>query len=194
MSGVGPEITPEQREAARERRKEERRRQQDEQTARSLAQASATPAEGVESGYWEMLGDADLDHPDWDDNLEAFISGETSRAHALGNITRKDWKDKQLRIENEFFQLRNEMRGPDTTISDSDMRMLHGGERTKLSDSRARRLRAAREVKRQQSSLSVNARGLRSGTEIHAVAKTENVDETGEDSSLFRNIGSYLQG
>lgn len=192
---LGPRISEADREKAMQKRRAQQREHADEQTARSMAQgAVAQQAEGVSDGYWDMLGDPDIDHPEWGDNLEPFVQGEMSRAHALGNVTRKDWHNEQLRIENEFWQLQNEMRGPDTTISDSDMRMLHGEERADLDDSRARRLRSAREVKRKLSSLSVDSRGLRSGTEIHAVAKTETVDGEGDDGSLFRNIGGYLKG
>jgi len=97
----------------------------------------------------------------------------------------------ELRIENEFWQMQNEMRGPDTTLADDDMRMLYGEERPELDDSQARRMRAAREVKKQQASLSVDARGLRSGTEIHAVARTEDSDED-DEGGLFAGVSSYL--
>jgi hypothetical protein len=191
--GRGPEISEKEREQARQRRREERRDEQDEQTARSLAQGMATQQGVAAPGYWDMLGDPDVDDPAWGDALEPFVKGELSRAFALGNITRKEYEDMDLRIDNEFFQIKNEMRGPDTQLEDDDMRLLYGEERPDLTDGRARRLRSAREVKKQLSSLSVDARGLKSGTEIHAVARTEDGDE--EDAGgLFAGLGSYLGG
>lgn len=189
---LGPSISSKERERARKRAKEDQRQQQTEQTARSLAQGAATQQGTAAPGYWDMLGDPDLDHAEWDDSLEPFVQGELSRAFALGNISRKEWKNMDLRIENEFFQIQNEMRGPDTTIDDDDMRMLYGEERADLDDSKARRLRSAREVKKNLSSLSVDARGLRSGTEIHAVARTEDGAEDEGTGGLFAGLGGYL--
>jgi len=188
---MGPRISDEERQEARERERERRREEQTEQTARSLAQGAASQQGTAAPGYWDMLGDPDLDHPAWGDSLEAFVQGELSRAFALGNISRQDWKDMELRIENEFFQVQNETRGPDSGLEDDDMRMLYGEERPDLDDAKARRLRSAREVKKQLASLSVDARGLRSGTEIHAVARTEDSDED-EEGGLFAGLGSYL--
>jgi len=188
---LGPSISKKDREEARERRHKEQRQQQDEQTARSLASGAASQQGTAAPGYWDMLGDPDLDHPAWGDDIEAFTQGELSRAFALGNISRKDWRDMDLRIENEFFQIQNEMRGPDTTLADDDMRMMYGEDRADLDDSKARRLRSAREVKKMLTSLSVEARGLRSGTEIHAVARTEDGEED-DDGGLFAGLGSYL--
>jgi len=191
---IGPRISEADRQAARERARQEQREQADEQAARSIAQGvAAQSAEGVSDGYWDMLGDPDIDHPLWDDQLEPFVKAEMSRAHALGNITRTDWRDEQLRIENEFWQIQNEMRGPNTSLSDSDMRMLYGEERPDLTDARARRLRSARDVKTKLSSLSIDGTGLKSGTEIHTVARTERSDGEGESDSPFAKIGGYLK-
>lgn len=188
---LGPSISRKDRERAIERQREEQRRQQDENTARSLAQGAATQQGTAAPGYWDMLGDPDLDDPAWGDNLEPFVQGELSRAFALGNVSRKDWHNMQLRIENEFWQLQNEMRGPDTSLADDDLRLLYGEDRPDLTDSKARRLRSAREVKQMLTSLSVDARGLRSGTEIHAVARTE--DGSGDDDGgLFAGMKDYL--
>jgi hypothetical protein len=71
------------------------------------------------------------------------------------------------------------------------MRLLYGEERPDLDDAKARRLRSAREVKKQLASLSVDARGLRSGTEIHAVAKTEDEPDE-EEGGLFAGVRNYL--
>lgn len=191
-TGLGPTISREERERAREQRREDQRRQQDENTARSLAQGAATQQGTAAPGYWDMLGDPDLDDPRWGDSMEAFTKAELSRAFALGNITRSDWQDMQLRIENEFWQLQNEMRGPDTSLADDDMRMLYGEERPDLDDAKARRLRAARDVKKNLTSLSIGRAALRSGTEIHAVAKTENVDAEDGEEGVFGKLGSYL--
>jgi hypothetical protein len=181
-------------ERARQQQREDQRQQQDEQTARSLASGAATQQGTAAPGYWDMLGDPDLDHPEWGDSLEPFVQAELSRAFALGNISRKDWQNMELRIENEFWQIQNEMRGPDTSLQDDDMRMLYGEERPDLNDAAARRLRSAREVKKMLSSLSVDARGLRSGTEIHAVARTEDGNADDEDGGPFSRLGSYLGG
>jgi hypothetical protein len=191
-SGLGPTISREERERAREDQRDHQRRQQDESTARSLAQGAATQQGTAAPGYWDMLGDPDLDDPRWGDSLEAFTKAELSRAFALGNITRSDWKDMELRIENEFWQLQNEMRGPDTTLADDDQRLLYGEDRPDLDDSSARRLRAARDVKKNLTSLSIGRAALRSGTEIHAVAKTENVDPEDDEDGFLGGLGSYL--
>jgi hypothetical protein len=187
-----PSRSKEDREEIRDRRREEARQQRDEQTARSLAQGAATQQGTAAPGYWEVIGNADIEDPSWGDNIEGFVKGELSRAFALGNITRKEFENMELRIENEFWQVKNEMRGPDTSLSDDDMRMLYGEERATLDDARARRLRSAREIKKQKTSLSVDARGLRSGTEIHAVARTEDADGDGEGGGLFAGLGKYL--
>ncbi len=84
------------------------------------------------------------------------------------------------------------MRGPDTSLQDDDMRMLYGEERPDLDDAKARRLREAREVKKMQVSLSKDARGLKSGTEIHAVARTEDSGDDDEGGGLFAGVGNYL--
>lgn len=193
-TSIGPSISRKDREKALERQREEQRRQQDESTARSLASGAATQQGTASAGYWDMLGDPDLDHPEWSDSLEAFAKAELSRAFALGNISRKDWHNLELRIENEFWQIKNEMRGPDTSLSDDDMRLLYGEERSDLDDAAARRLRAAQEVKKMLTSLGVDARGLRSGTEIHAVARTEDGNESDEDGGLFAGMSNYLSG
>lgn len=192
-TGLGPSISRKEREKALERQQERQRQQQNEQSARSLAQSAATQQGTAAPGYWDMLGDPDLDHPAWSDSVEAFTKAELSRAFALGNISHKDWKNMELRIENEFWQMQNEMRGPDTTLADDDMRLLYGEERADLDDAKARRLRSAREVKKMLTSLSKDARGLRSGTEIHAVARTEDGSGDSEDESgVFGGLGGYL--
>ncbi|MFW5956294.1 MAG: hypothetical protein ACOCQY_02710 [Halorhabdus sp.] len=189
--GPGPSISKEDQEKALERQREERRQQSDENAARMLAQTGSPEQSTAAPGYWDMLGDPDIDDPAWGDSLEAFAHGELSRAFALGNITRKDWHNLELRAENEFWQMQNEMRGPDTALEDDDMRMLYGAERPDLDDASARRLRSAREVKKMLTSLSVDGRGLRSGTEIHAVARTEDGSEEEEDG-LFPGVRDYL--
>ena len=190
-TSLGPSISAKDREQALERAREERKREQDESTARQLASGAASQQGTAAPGYWDMLGDPDLDHPAWGDSIEAFTKAELSRAFALGNISRKDWQNMELRIENEFWQIQNEMRGPDTSLKDDDMRLLYGEERADLDDSSARRLRSAREVKKMLTSLSVDARGLRSGTEIHAVARTEDGRED-DEGGLFAGLGGYL--
>jgi len=189
---LGPPISKQEREKALERQQERQRQQQDEQTARTLASGAATQQGTAAPGYWDMLADPDIDDPAWDDQLEAFVKTEMSRAFALGNITRSEYNDLQLRIENKFWQIQNEMRGPNTTLADDDMRMLYGEERADLDDAKARRLRGARDVAQMLPSLSVDARGLRSGTEIHAVARTEDGEGETDGEGLFAGLGSYL--
>jgi len=186
-----PGRSDEDREDRREQLREEARERRDEQTARTLAQSAASQQGTAAPGYWEVIGDSDISDPSWSDNVEGFTKAEQSRTFALGNITRKEYEDMALRIENEFWQIQNEMRGPDTTLSDDDERLLYGEERATLDDKKARRLRAAREVKKQKTSLSVDARGLRSGTEIHAVARTEDGEED-DEGGLFAGLGKYL--
>lgn len=190
---VGPSLSAEDREAARERDRERRRTEQDEQTARSLASGAAGQPTAA-PGYWDMLADPDLDDDRLGGDLEPFVKGELSRAFALGNITRDEYENLQLRIESEFWQVQNEMRGPSSTLGDDDMRMFYGGERPDLDDNAARRLRSAREVKKNLTSLSVDARGLKSGTEIHAVARTEDGSADDEAGGLFASVGDYLSG
>lgn len=190
---VGPSISREDREAAREEARKERRQHEDERTARTVAQGMATQQGTAAPGYWDMLGDPDLDHPEWSDSIEAFTKAELSRAFALGNISRKDWHNMELRIENEHWMIKNEMRGADSTLADDDLRLLYGEDRADLDDAKARRLRSAREVKKNLTSLSVDARGLRSGTEIHAVARTEDGNDDDEDAGgLLAGAQSYL--
>ena len=192
-ASVGPSISKEEREKARQRRKEEQREQQTEQAARSISQSAATQQGAAAPGYWDVIGKSDLDDPQWGDSLEAFASGELSRVFALGNLTQKEFEDLLLRVDNEFWMIKNEMRDGDSSLADDDMRMLYGEERADLDDSKARRLRAAREEKKMRASLSKDARGLRSGTEIHAVARTED-SEDAEADGMFSNISSYLGG
>jgi hypothetical protein len=190
---LGPRISEEERKKARERERERQREQQDEQAARSVATGAATQQGTAAPGYWDMLADPDIGDPGWADELEAFVKAELSRAFALGNITRKEYKDLQLRIESKFWQVQNEMRGEGSGLADDDMRLLYGEERPDLTDAKARRLRGARDVAQMLPSLSVDARGLRSGTEIHAVARTEDGESGGEDEGgLFGGLGSYL--
>ena len=178
--------------------RQRRREEQEEQTARSMAQGAAqqqatTPGANAEAGYWDVIGHPTLEDPDMEDGLEAFTRAELSRINALGNISRADWRRLELRTDNEFWIMKNELRGQDTSLSDDSERLLYGENRPALTDQMARRLEAAREAKKQMLSLSVDARGLKSGTEIHAVARTEDPDED-EDGGLFGGLGNYLSG
>jgi len=55
--------------------------------ARPASKASPRRATGTSSATptWTI--------PEWGDSMEAFTKGELSRAFALGNITRKEWKN-----------------------------------------------------------------------------------------------------
>lgn len=70
--------------------------------------------------------------------------------------------------------------------------MMYGEDRPELTDEMARRLRSAEDVKEMMTSLSVGARGLRSGTEIHAVAKTENQEGEEDSGGLFSRAKDAL--
>jgi len=126
--------------------------------------------------------------------MEAFTKGELSRAFAWGTSPAKSGKTWSCGSKTSSGRIKNEMKGPDTSIEDDDMRLLYGEERPELDDAKARRLRSARDVKKMLASLSVDSRGLKSGTEIHAVARTEDSDGDDDEGGLFAGVSSYLSG
>jgi len=175
-------------EEMRELQAEMEREREDRNTAQSLAQQAAMEQGAAEDGYWQIIGEPDVGREFNDDELEDFMATEFSSAFALGNITRADWNSWQWQIETEFWVTKNEFRDADSKMSDDDQRIMYGTERPVLDDEKARRLRSAMQVKKLKASLSIDAQGLRSGTEIHAVAKTENQDgEEEESGSSWKN-------
>lgn len=160
------------------------------QTATGISQSMATQAdpgdEMAAPGYWENIRNADIESgiEEWDEHLAEFLSVEFSGQFATGNITYEDWQRMQWRIEQEFWVAKNEFKSPDSALDDIDMEAMGYGSRPELDDSKARRLRHAMSVKKMMTSLSVDARGLKSGTEIHTVSKTER-EEPDEDGKGF---------
>lgn len=173
-----------QREAMRQQEEMERRRSE-RQLASQLAGEAAMGQGAAPPGYWEIIGDPDIGREIGDENLEEFAATEFSNRFALGNFTYDDWKSLTWRIETEFWTMRNEFRDQDGDLDDADMAAMYGERKPKLTDERARRLRSAGEGKKMHASLGVDARGLRSGTEIHAVAKNERPEEESEEGGLL---------
>ena len=162
------------------------------QQANSLAQQAAAERGAAEDGYWGMVGDPDVDRTELpDDHLEDFLSAELSDKFALGNITQSDWESWNWKIENEFWVIKNEFRQAESDLTDSDERIMYGAERPQMDNETARRLRNTMQVKKMMTSLSKNARGLRSGTEIHAVSKTESANEE-DESGFFGSVKDKL--
>lgn len=171
-----------------EQREKER---EDRQTAQSLASQAASQKGAAEPGYWRVIGDPDISREFEDDGLDEFAATEFANPYALGNIDKSDWESLSWRIETEFWTMRNEFQDKEGKMGDDDLRIMYGEERPSLDNEKARRLRTASEVKKLYSSLSIGARGLRSGTEIHAVAKTEN-DEPDEEKGRINRLKSAL--
>lgn len=173
-------------EEMREMQEEMEREREDRNTAQQLASQAASQQGPAEEGYWSVIGNPDIGRQMEDDGLEEFTATEFANPYALGNIDKSDWESLSWRIETEFWTMRNEFRDSDSGMDDDDLRMMYGEERPELDNEKARRLRTASEVKKLYSSLSIGARGLRSGTEIHAVAKTENSEEEEEKGRIER--------
>lgn len=174
---------------------EQQRRQKEENTANELAAGAAREQGAAEDGYWGVLTDADIssDIEEYDEHLKEFLSAELSGQLTIGNITREDWKSWCWRTENEFWVIKNEFKDPDCKLDSLDMAAMGYEDRPKLTDKRARRLRDTQQVRKMMLSNSVDARGQRSGTEIHAVAKTESQEDEGDDGGGGR-ISNWLSG
>lgn len=180
-------------EEMRELQEEIEREREDRNTAQQLASQFASEQGAAAPGYWDVIGQPDIGREFNDDELEDFMRTEFSNTFALGNIDKEDWESWQWQIETEFWVTKNEFRDADSRMDEDDLRIMYGEERPTLTDEKARRLRSAMQVKKIMTSLSVGARGLRSGTEIHAVAKTENHEEPEEDGRLS-GIRNWLSG
>lgn len=182
----------------RQRLLNERRREQQDQEARSaassMAQSAAQQGQFAAPGYWDVIGSPDIEREQLenDEFLGEFLATEFSDKFALGNITYADYQSWLWRIENEFFAIKNEFRSPDSRLDKIDMATMGYGKRPELTDERARRLRSAMQVKKMLASLSVGGRGLRSGTEIHAVARSENDPAENDEESLWGTAKRYL--
>lgn len=182
---------PSQEEMARMQMQMEQERE-DRQTAQSLASEAASRQGEAKDGYWSIIGQPDIGRDNGTDTLEEYSATEFSNTFALGNISRSDWQSLGWRIETEFWTMRNEFKDADTAMGDDDMRIMYGDDRPTLDDEKARRLRSAGEAKKMYTSGSIEARNLRAGTEIHAVAKTENQDQENEDETRLGKFKSAL--
>lgn len=175
---------------------EQQRRQKEENTANELAAGAAREQGAAEDGYWSVLTSPDIssDIEEYDEHLREFLSAELSAQLTIGNITRDDWKSWCWRTENEFWVIKNEFKDPDCDLDSIDMAAMGYEDRPKLTNKRARRLRDTQQIRKMMLSNSIDARGQRSGTEIHAVAKTESADDgEGEDGGGGR-ISNWLSG
>jgi hypothetical protein len=175
----------------REIQEQMQREQEDRNTAQQLASSAAMDQQPDKEGYWEVIGKPDIGRTIDDQHLEDYLATELSSAFALGNISYQDWQSWQWQTENEFWTLRNEFKDGDSNLEDDDMRMMYGEDKPELTDERERRLRSAMQVKKLKTSLSIDAEGLRRGTEIHAVAKTEDSGED-DDGGRFSGIKGWL--
>lgn len=186
--------------ADRERIMREQAKQQQQTEGRQLASGAAQQAmadgQYAAPGYWDVIGDPDIERDRFEDDehLGEFVKTEMSDKFALGNITYDDWKSWGWQIENEFNVIENEFTDGDTKLDDGDMLEMYGEVRPRLTDERARRLRSAMRVKNVMSSLSVGARGLRSGTEIHAVARSESPENEQEETGRLGKAKQWLTG
>lgn len=194
MSVLGRQNSQPDHEEMRRQQEAYERRAEERQTASQLASQAASQQGAAEPGYWDVIGDADIGREvDVDDEyLAEFVATEMSDKFALGNIKYGDWQSWGWQIENEFFTMRNEFQDQDSNLDDADMAAMYGERRPKLTNERARRLRSAMQVKKMMTSLSVGARGLRSGTEIHAVAKTEQPNQEEDDGGLLSTAKKKL--
>lgn len=169
---------------------EQRNRQREEadrQTASGLAQQAASQGAFAAPGYWEEIGSPDIARKTDGDHIEDYFATEFSSAFPFGNVTYDDWQSWRWRIETEFELALNEFRDPNSTLDEGDLAEMYGEVRPELTDERARRIRSSSEVKKAKTSLAVGAQGLRAGTEIHAVARSESpVEDTDPDGYLDR--------
>jgi len=177
---------PEEMRAMQEEMEKEREARQQ---AQQIASQAAMEGQAAEPGYWKTIGQPDVGDGD---NLEAFTETEFSNKHALANITYEDWESWGWRIETEFWTMLNEMHDQDSKMDDDDLRIMYGEERPTLTNEKARKLRSASQVKKLMTSLSINAKGLESGTQIHTVAKTEQQEEPEEEQSRIGRWKSKL--
>lgn len=194
MGVLGNGHQPTQEELA-EMQAEMERDREERGMAQNLASSAAMDQPAAAPGYWDVIGKPNIGREFEDDGLEEFTATEFSSMFSLGNITRGDWQSWNWRVETEFWTMKNEFIEQDSKMGDDDLRIMYGEERPTMDNEAARRLRGASQVKKLMTSLSVDARGLRSGTEIHAVAKQESADEPEEgDGSRLSGVKNWLSG
>lgn len=176
-----------------EMQREQERDRNEEQLATGLAQTAAHEEGAAQPGYWGVLTSPDIksDIEQYDEYLQEFLSTELSGQQTIGNISRDDWQSWCWRIEYEMWMVKNEFQDSDSRLDEVDMATMGYGDRPKLSDRRARRLRSAEQVRKMMLSNSIDARGQRSGTEIHAVARTEAGEEE-DDGEGGSRISKWL--
>lgn len=176
--------------------REQTREQQDRGTAQQLANqvaAQSGPTRG--DGYWDLIQEPDVDPKDEQDSLSNFASVELSGAFPTAGVKYSDWESWKWRAENETFVMKNEFQSADSKLDDVDMATMGYGKRPKLTDEKARQLRALSEVMKAKRSLAIGARGLKSGTEIHAVSRHESAeDQRGRDPLVESGGGGKLSG
>lgn len=176
---------------------EQERRRTERQTANDLARSAAQQEGTNKPGYWDVIRSPDIESgiESYDEHIDALLATELSGQLSTGYITRGDYDSLQWRIEYEMWLVKNEFQDPDSNLDDLDMLAMGYEDKPTLTDRRARRLRSAELVRKQMASNSVDARGLRSGTEIHAVSRTEDGSRRGEDgegSGMFGRARRYL--
>ena len=192
VMGNGQEPTQEDLAAMQAEMEKER---EERNMAQNLASSAAMDQPAAAPGYWDVIGKPHIGRDYEDDGLEEFTKTEFSRMFALGNISRADWQSWNWRVETEFWTMKNEFKDADSKMGDDDLRIMYGEDRPTMDNEAARRLRGASQVKKLMTSLSVDARGLRSGTEIHAVAKQESSDDgDGEDGGRLSGMKNWLSG
>lgn len=174
MSILGRNSEPSQEEMLAMQQEQERAREE-RNTANQLAQAAAREEGTAKPGYWGVLTNPDIgsDIEEYDQYIEDFLSSELSGQNTIGNISRQDWLSWNWRIEYEMWMVKNEFKDPDCGLDSVDMAAMGYEDKPVLTDTMARRLRSAEHARKMMLSNSIDARGQRSGTEIHAVARTE---------------------
>lgn len=193
MSVLGGDGQPTQEQLA-EMQAEMERDREERNMAQNLASSAAMDQPAAAPGYWDVIGQPHIGRDFEDDGIEEFTATEFSRMFALGNISRADWQSWNWRVETEFWTMKNEFIDQDSNMGDDDLRIMYGEDRPVMDNEAARRLRGASQVKKLMTSLSVDARGLRSGTEIHAVAKQESGDEPDEEDGRLSGVKNWLSG
>lgn len=194
MAAEGGLSAKERERLQRQQRQQERERERQragQQLANQAAQRAMSEGEFAAPGYWDVIGDPDVGREETSDGLEELLATELSDKFALANVTHSDWERWRWRIETEMDMVLNEFHDPDG-MSEGDLAEMYGEQRPELSDERARRIRATSQAKQAMSSLSINAQGLRSGTEIHAVARNESPIEDNEEAGYLDKAKRYL--
>lgn len=187
---------PSDRQLAQMRREqaERERRQTEQQMASGAAQQAIADQDFAAPGYWDIISGLDFEREQLDDDyIEDFLKPIGSKFNVLGNIPYGKWESLCWRIESELFVRRNELQDNDR-LDDIDVATMYDEVKPKHTDERESRLKLSERALKMQLSLSVNAQGLRSGTEIHAVARTETGAPEEEDKGRLARAREYLSG